>query len=86
MVTAPEKHDDHTRPSETGWVYLVKVCDDLVKQPEAFYSLIIGLQLHVELGEVADGGEHDGYTLTGLVIQLVVTPLTCQEVSSYVLR
>ena len=70
----------------TDKLYLIKVSDDLVEQPEALHSLVVGLQLHVELGKIADGGEHDGHALAGLVVQLVVAPLTRQEVSSYVFR
>lgn len=65
--------------------YLVKVSDDLVEQPETLHPLVVGLQLHVEFGEIADGGEHDGHALTGLVVQLVVAPLARQKVSRYVL-
>lgn len=66
--------------------YLIKVSDDLIQQPETLHSLVVGLQLHIELREIADGGEHDGYTLTGLVVQLIIAPFTSQEVSSHILR
>ena len=50
---------------------LVKVCDDFVEQSQALDSLVVALQLHVELGEVGDGGEHDADRVALLVVQLL---------------
>ena len=69
-----------------GSFNLIKVSDDLIEQPQTLHPLVVGLQLHVELREVADGGEHDGHALARLVVELVVASLASQKVSSYVLR
>lgn len=50
---------------------LVEVGDDLVEQAEALDTLVVALQLHVELGEVRDGREHDAHGLALLVVQLL---------------
>lgn len=47
---------------------LVKVCNDFVEETQALHSLVVGLQLHVELGEVGDGGKHDARVVNGLVV------------------
>ena len=66
-------------------LHLVKVCDDLVEQPQALDALVVGLQFHVELREVGDGGEHDGHALARLIVELVVAPFAGQEVCGHVL-
>ena len=50
---------------------LVKVCNDLVQQPQTLHSLIVGLKLHVEVREVRNGGKQDAHALTLLVVQLL---------------
>ena len=47
---------------------LVKVGDDLVEEAQALHTLIVGLQLHVELGEVGDGGEYNAAAVALLVV------------------
>ena len=55
----------------------VKVRNDLIEEAEALHPLVVGLQLHVELGEVRDGGEDDATTVTLLVVQLLNTISFC---------
>ena len=50
---------------------LVEVCDDLIEQSETLHSLIVGLKLHVELGEVRNWCEDDASAVTLLVIQFL---------------
>lgn len=67
-------------------VYLVKVGDDFVEQSQALHAFVVGLQFHIELRKVANGGEHDGHTLAGLVVELVVPTLAGQEVRRHIFR
>lgn len=48
--------------------YLIKISDDLIKQPQTLHPLVVGFQLHVKLREVADGCKHDSNALARLVI------------------
>ncbi len=50
---------------------LVKICDDFIEKAETLHALVIGLQLHVELREVGDGGEYDASAVTLLMVQLL---------------
>lgn len=50
---------------------LVEVGYDLVQQPQALHALVVGLQLHVELGEVGYGREHYAHAVALLVVQFL---------------
>ena len=50
---------------------LIEISDDLIEKSEALHALVVGLQLHVELGEVGDGGKDDAAAVTLLVIQFL---------------
>ncbi len=51
--------------------HLVKVADNLIKQPEALQTLLVNVVLVVELLIVGDGGEHHSDVLITLVIELL---------------
>lgn len=51
--------------------YLIKVCDDLVEQPQTLHPHVVAIQLDVEVVEVGDGCEHDSHLGVGLVIQIL---------------
>ena len=58
------------RCTDRSVTHLVEVCDDLVKKPKTFDSVVVRLQLSVELGEVRDRSEHHRHVITSLVVQL----------------
>ena len=50
---------------------LIKVSNNLIEKAQALDTLIVGLKLDVELGEVGDGGEDDAPAVALLVVQLL---------------
>jgi len=50
--------------------YLIKVKDDLVKQSNAFNPIIDILR--VKVGKVWNASKQDGYTVVGLVVQILL--------------
>jgi len=57
-----------------GWhskQYLVEVCDDFVEKPKTLHSLVVEVQLGVELVEVGDGSEDDAHVAVALTVQLL---------------
>lgn len=52
---------------------LVKVGDDLVEQPEAFHTLVVEVELHVELVEVGDAGEEHAHAGVGVAVEFLHT-------------
>lgn len=50
---------------------LVKISDDLVKQPQTLHALVVSIELHVKLVVVSDGREHHAHTLIRLVVQVL---------------
>lgn len=52
-------------------LYLVKISDDFVKQPQALQSFLVDVRLGVELFKVWDGGEHDTNQVVGLVVEIL---------------
>jgi hypothetical protein len=51
--------------------YLVKICDDFVKKPEALNALVVEVQLDVELVEVGDAGEDNAHAGVGLAVEIL---------------
>lgn len=43
--------------------HLIKISDDLIKQPETLHALVVAVKLHVELVVVGDGGEDHAHAL-----------------------
>ena len=63
----------------------VEVCDDLVEETQTLNPLVVGLQLHVELGKVGDGGEDYAPAVALLVVQLLIKNLnTCIELNIWI--
>lgn len=56
---------------------LVEVGYDLVQQPQALHALVVGLQLHVELGKVRYGREYYAHAVALLVVQLLRKGIQC---------
>lgn len=54
-----------------GHPHLIKVCDDLVEQPQTLHSHVVPVQLDVEVVEVGDGGEQHADLSVGLVVQIL---------------
>ena len=52
-------------------IYLVKVSNDFIKQPETLHALVVVVQLGVELMEVGDAGEEDADPLVTLTVELL---------------
>lgn len=52
---------------------LIKVGDDFIEHSQALDPLVVGVQFHVELGEVGDGGEEDGRPAVLLAVQLLLS-------------
>ena len=52
---------------------LIKVGDDFIEDSQALDALVVGVQLHVELGEVGDGGEENGRPAVLLTVQLLLS-------------
>lgn len=55
------------------FAHLVKISNDLVKQPETLHALIVAVKLHVELVVIGDGGEDHAYALVRLMVQVLPT-------------
>lgn len=52
-------------------LYLIKICNDFVEEPEALQSFFVDVRLGVKLFKVRDGGEHDTDQVVGLVVQIL---------------
>lgn len=48
--------------------HLIKIRNDLIKQPQTLHALVVPVQLHIELVVVGYGGEHDARALVRLVV------------------
>lgn len=51
--------------------YCIKVCNDLIEEPQTLYTHIVSIQLNVEVIEVWDGGEQDAHLRVGLIVQVL---------------
>lgn len=53
--------------------HFIKVGDDFVEHPEALHALVVGVQLHVEVREVGDGGKEHRRFAVLLAVQLLLS-------------
>ena len=53
------------------YLYLVKICDDFVEKPKTLNTLVVEVQLDVELVEVGDAGEDDAHAGVGLAVEVL---------------
>lgn len=52
-------------------IYLIKISNDFVEEPEALQSFFVDVRFGVELFKVRDGSEHDTHQVIGLVVQIL---------------
>lgn len=52
--------------------HLVKVCDDLIQQPQALHPHVVAIQLNVEIIEVWNWGKQDADLCVRLVVQVLM--------------
>lgn len=52
-------------------LYLIKVSNDFIEQPETFQSFLVDVRFGVELFKIWDGRKHDAHQVVGLVIQIL---------------
>ena len=52
-------------------INLIKIGDDLIKQPETLQSLAVGIQFHVEVSEVRHRGKQNGYFIISFTIEIL---------------
>ena len=61
----------------TTFTHLIKIGDDLVKQPETLDALIVAIQFHVEFVVVGDGRKHDANTRVALMVEVLRQSVLC---------
>lgn len=55
------------------FTHLIKISDNLIKQPKTLHALIIAVKLHVELVIIGDRGEDHAHALIRLMVQVLPT-------------
>jgi hypothetical protein len=76
----PEEHSPHhlvTSVALMVFTHLIKISDDLVKQPETLNTLIIAVQFHVEFMVVGDGCKHNANTFVALMVEVLRQSALC---------
>lgn len=53
--------------------HLIKIGNDLIKQPKALHPLIVPIQFHVKLMVVGNRGEQHARALVRVVVQILPT-------------
>ena len=66
-----------THVALTTFPHLIKIGDDLVKQPETLDALIVAIQFHVEFVVVGDGREHNANTRVALMVEVLRQSVLC---------
>lgn len=44
--------------------------NDFVQESEAFHTLVVGLELDVEIGEICNGSKHDSNKLISTMVEI----------------
>ena len=52
-------------------INLIKIGDDLIKQPETLQPLAVGIQFHVEVSEVWHRGKQNSYFIISFTIEIL---------------
>ena len=57
-------------------LYLIKVVDDFIQEPNAFLSTVVNIVFWVELVKVRNGSENHSYVLVRMAVKL----LSCRQI------
>lgn len=51
--------------------HCIKVCDDLIEEPQTLYTHVVSIQFDVEVVKIWDGGKQDTHLRVGLIVQVL---------------